>query len=153
MVSTCIYRYVKWINILVRSFILVHSSNNAPTIQKLQDSSKSPKTPLNHLQLNLALSKLFRSWFPNSKAKWAHNLSRIEQRKQRNQRRKMEQNRQGLHTIERVFSSSPYSFIYMLRLGPTYTTHMGECHLCNLTLSSNSCNLHHYFQNTFPRVV
>jgi len=38
----------------------------------------------------------------------------------------VEHNTQGLHTMERVISSSPYAFIYMCRLGPTLTTHMGQ---------------------------
>ena len=39
--------------------------------------------------------------------------------------------------MERVIRSSPYAFIYILRLGPALTTHMGQFHHCNLTLSSN----------------
>ena len=75
-----------------------------------------------------------------------------ERKKQRDQRRKQEHNTQWLHTMERVISSSPYAFIYMCRLGPAVTTHMGQCHRCNLTLPSNTPTLRggivlqpHYF--------
>ena len=51
--------------------------------------------------------------------------------------------------MERVISSSPYAFIYMCRLGPALTTHMGQSQGCdkvndgtkstsNLTLPSNN---------------
>ena len=113
-----------------------------PFLQKcskaLQDSTTSPKTPLNHLQSYPAFSKLFLSCSPTSKAKWAHNLLEYERRKQREQRRKVEHNTQGMHTMQRVIRSSPYAFIYMVRLGIALTTHMGQCHHCNQTLSSNN---------------
>jgi hypothetical protein len=86
-----------------------------------------------------------------------------ERRKQRDQRRKVEHNTQGLHTIERVISTSPYAFIYMCRLEPALTTHMGQSQgwdkvndgtksTSNLTLPSNTPTLRggivlqpHYF--------
>ena len=40
-------------------------------------------------------------------------LLRNERRRQRDQRRKVEHNAQGLHTMERVINSSPYAFIYV----------------------------------------
>ena len=48
------------------------------------------------------------------------------------------ENAQGLHTVDRVNNSSLYALNYILRLGPTLITHMGQCHQCNLTLSSNT---------------
>ena len=81
-----------------------------------------------------------------------HSYWEIKKKKQRDQRRKVEHNTQGLHTMERVISSSPYAFIYMCRLGPALTTHMGQYHYCNLTLPSNTptlrCDIvlqYHYF--------
>ena len=53
-------------------------------------------------------------------------LLRKEKKKQRDYRRKVEHNTQGLHTMERVISSSPYAFIYMCRLGTILITHMGQ---------------------------
>jgi hypothetical protein len=43
--------------------------------------------------------------------------------------------------MERVISSSSYAFIYICRLQRELTTHMGQCHQCNLTLSSNTLTL------------
>ena len=39
--------------------------------------------------------------------------------------------------MKRVISSSPYAFIYMCKLGPALTTHMGQYHQGNLTLPFN----------------
>ena len=62
-------------------------------------------------------------------------------RKQRDQHRKVEHNTQRLHSMKRVISFSFYAFIYGCKLGPTFTTYMGQCHQCNLTLSSNTPSL------------
>lgn len=59
-----------------------------------------------------------------------------ERKKQRDQRRNVEHNVQGLHTIEIMFSSSFYAFIYMCRLWLALTTYMGQCHQCNLSILS-----------------
>ena len=40
--------------------------------------------------------------------------------------------------MEKMISSSPNAFIYMCELGLALTTHMEQCHQCNLILSSNS---------------
>ena len=54
--------------------------------------------------------------------------------------------------MKKVIISSSYAFIYMYRLGPALTTHMGLYHHYNLTLPSNTPTLqsgivlqHHYF--------
>ena len=120
---------------------------------KFLDSTTSPKKPPKHLRWDPALSKLILSRYPTSKAKWAHNLLRNEIRKQRDQHRKVEYNPRGLHTMERVSSSSSYAFIYMVRLGAALTTPMGQCH-CNLTLCSIEkhslyCKHPHVLSTTF----
>ena len=95
----------------------------------------TPRTPLKHLQSDPALSKLFLSRSPTSKAKWAHNLLRNERKKPRDQRgSKNTIHKDCIQWRERI-SSSLYAFIYMCELGPAFTTHMGQCYRCNLTLS------------------
>ena len=73
---------------------------------------------------------------------------RNERRRQRYQRRKVEHNTQGLYTMDIVISLSPYAFIYMCRLRPALTTHIGQCHQCNLTVSSNKVDIYVYMTPT-----
>jgi hypothetical protein len=61
---------------------------------------------------------------------------------------KVEHDTQVLHTMWRVINSSPYAFIYMCKLGPVLTTHMGKCHKCNLTLFSNLNTMFVEFQQS-----
>ena len=65
---------------------------------------------------------------------YVYNIEKWEE-KQRNQRRKVEHNTQGLHTMERMINSSPYTFIYMCKVGPAQADPYGQCHPYNLTLS------------------
>jgi hypothetical protein len=137
---------------------VLHAGPNVQECSKaLQKCSKTPKlhqkleTPPKHLRSDPALSKHLLSRSPTSQAKWAHNLLGNERRKQRDQRRKVEHNTQGLHTMERVISSSPYAFIYMCRLGPALTSQWdkvndGTKSTSNLTLPSNIPHSKHLSQ-------